>query len=417
MSPDRLHMSLLALALAAPVSANTYRVDDNGGPGVDFTDIAPAIAFAQSGDVLLVAPGTYSSFVLDKGLVIVGQLGPTVLGGFEVRNVVAGPRVAVVDLVTTRFVVENCAAPVVLQELRTIQTASISGSPDVRIARTQFQLLGVPADALTPLEITNSRVEFVDSRVRGHTGVAGGDPYSGGDGGSGIRLQNSRFVGSKFTTEGGGGATETQAGHFSGRGGAGILMGGLSSAVLLGAGSDVRGGGPGWNSFYNECSYDGASGYAVETYANDAAYVTSSGTFLAPQYLDYGVHCVHITGSPLGGNVILDEPVPAEPSLEASSAPVPGGTLTFTVRGQPGALATLSVGRGFAVVPQPGVTMETLVQTGRVFQLGAIPASGVIVRSIPVPLSLSRGMLLNAQAQVAGSSGIARTNSTPIVLR
>jgi hypothetical protein len=417
MSLERLQFGFLALALAAPVSANTYNVDDNGGPGVDFTDIAPAIAFAQAGDVLLVAPGTYSSFVLDKGLVIVGHSASTVVGGFEVRNVVAGPRAVVVDFLTTRFVVDNCAAPVVLQELRTIQTASVSGSPDVRIARTQFQLLGVPSDGLTPFEITNSRVEFVDSRVRGHSGVSSGSSSDGGQGGSGIRLQNSRFVGSKFTTSGGEGSFETQPGHDAGGGGAGILMLGYSTAVFLGAGSDVRGGYPGYNNFYNDCSHDGSGGYAVATFANDMAQVTSSGTFIAPVYWEYGVHCVPITGTGISFGVTLVEPVPAEPSLEASSAPFPGGTLTFTVRGAPGAIATLSVGRDFVVVPVPGVTMETLVLTGRVFQLGAIPASGVIVRSVPLPLSMPQGTVLNAQVRVTGSSGVARTNSTPIVLR
>ncbi|MGH2651602.1 MAG: hypothetical protein ACRDHK_10370 [Actinomycetota bacterium] len=49
-------------------------VDDNGGPGVDFTDIQPAINAAADGDVLLVAPGTFSHFALTgKGLRILGS--------------------------------------------------------------------------------------------------------------------------------------------------------------------------------------------------------------------------------------------------------------------------------------------------------------------------------------------------------
>jgi hypothetical protein len=52
----------------------TWVVDDSGGPGVDFTDIPPAVAGATDGDVLLVAPGTYSHFVLTgKSLRILGS--------------------------------------------------------------------------------------------------------------------------------------------------------------------------------------------------------------------------------------------------------------------------------------------------------------------------------------------------------
>ncbi|MCI0589215.1 MAG: hypothetical protein L0323_20560 [Planctomycetes bacterium] len=52
----------------------TWVVDDSGGPGVDFTDIPPAIAAASDGDALLVGPGTYSHFVLiGKSLRILGS--------------------------------------------------------------------------------------------------------------------------------------------------------------------------------------------------------------------------------------------------------------------------------------------------------------------------------------------------------
>jgi len=49
-------------------------VDDNGGPGVDFTDIQPAIDAAADGDVLDVRAGTYTHFTLSgKGLRILGE--------------------------------------------------------------------------------------------------------------------------------------------------------------------------------------------------------------------------------------------------------------------------------------------------------------------------------------------------------
>lgn len=74
-----------ALALlSATASAGTWIVDDDGGPGVDFTSIAGAVAAAAPGDLILVKPGAYGTFWVNKPLKIVGQpaVPPTVSAGF-----------------------------------------------------------------------------------------------------------------------------------------------------------------------------------------------------------------------------------------------------------------------------------------------------------------------------------------------
>ena len=48
-----------AVAFGGPA---TWLIDDDGGPGVAFTDLPAAVAAASDGDVLLVRPGTYSGF-------------------------------------------------------------------------------------------------------------------------------------------------------------------------------------------------------------------------------------------------------------------------------------------------------------------------------------------------------------------
>ncbi|HYC77554.1 MAG TPA: hypothetical protein VEI02_07995 [Planctomycetota bacterium] len=79
------------------VQAQTiWTVDDDGGPGVQFTAIQPAIDAASSGDVIVVAAGTYAGIdITAKALTLVGAgQGLTVVGsptaGSHVRDVPAG---------------------------------------------------------------------------------------------------------------------------------------------------------------------------------------------------------------------------------------------------------------------------------------------------------------------------------------
>jgi hypothetical protein len=60
--------------LACLLLQQTWVVDDNGGPGVSFTDTPPAVAAAADGDVVVVKPGQYSPFTVSgKGLRILGE--------------------------------------------------------------------------------------------------------------------------------------------------------------------------------------------------------------------------------------------------------------------------------------------------------------------------------------------------------
>lgn len=67
------------LALAAPAFAGqVWVVDDSGGAGIDFTEIAPAVAAAASGDVVLVREGAYAGFAVHgKELAVVADAGAT----------------------------------------------------------------------------------------------------------------------------------------------------------------------------------------------------------------------------------------------------------------------------------------------------------------------------------------------------
>jgi pectin methylesterase-like acyl-CoA thioesterase len=61
------------LAWCAPaLSANTWIVDVNNGPGTHFTSLNAAVAAVSPNDTLLILPGTYSRTLCNKPLRMVG---------------------------------------------------------------------------------------------------------------------------------------------------------------------------------------------------------------------------------------------------------------------------------------------------------------------------------------------------------
>lgn len=67
-------IAILALAASVP-SQRTWKVHHAGGPGVDFTDLPPAVAAASPGDEIWVYSQTgttlpyYTPAIIDKGRV------------------------------------------------------------------------------------------------------------------------------------------------------------------------------------------------------------------------------------------------------------------------------------------------------------------------------------------------------------
>ena len=145
----------LPACLAAPLAAATLTV----GPGGAFAEIADAVAAAQPGDDILVEPGTYQGFVVDKPLRIFGT-GPgvivTTLGtyGVELRNIPAGEEAVVAGLeVLALPLLESPSAGVLVEDCPgTVVLSDVNVTP----AQAPF---GLYANRCARLMVLSSRVE------------------------------------------------------------------------------------------------------------------------------------------------------------------------------------------------------------------------------------------------------------------
>ncbi|MEM7310815.1 MAG: hypothetical protein AAF682_29360, partial [Planctomycetota bacterium] len=226
---------LASCLLALPaLPQSLYVVDDDGGPGIDFTDLPPAVAGTASGDVLLVRAGTYSPFAIDGT-----SLSVTAEEGAVVR--VAGPAS-----------IANTAAPdrVVLHGLL------FEGSAPQPAIRNNLGWIGIEdcdfeagtvsaADGAEALRIETSTVALSRCTIDGGQLTAD----HGIDFGAGLRVANATVHLHSSIVRGAAGAEGV-------RGGTGVE---LDGGVLLLGGCDVRGGAGGNGPAGAACA-DGAPG-------------------------------------------------------------------------------------------------------------------------------------------------------------
>jgi hypothetical protein len=414
MSSQTLSCIAASIALVSLAQASTIVVDANNGPGANFTDIPPAIAAASPGDLLIVRAGTYSGFTLDRGLVMLGQ-GVVHTSDAHVVNIPASQRAVIVHMIPYTLEISACAGPVVVQDVSASGGMSVLQSNDVRFANVQagwnfYQ-------TIDGLFVDGSRVELVDSYAQGWQGAPGGTPFqAAGTGGRGLGVgPGSRVQVVRSDIDGGYGGDAYVQTAFGGNGGAAIGLTAPCEIFLVGPGSTVQGANGGYgDTGAGECYNDGAGSCAIvgSGDVHDDAGTTIHGGITNQQF-----HCLSPMEEPrfCGPNEL---PIaPADPSLQVTGTPAGGASITFTVYGEPGATASIYLGRGMIVMPTPGVDIEQLAPHNRVIQLGVIPPSGQASRTVALPASYPQGLVFVAQAEITGSNGLRRTNSTPIVLR
>jgi hypothetical protein len=399
---------------AIHASANTYVVDSSGGG--QFTDIPPAIAAAQPGDVLLVMQGVYSGFTLDKGLAIIGYGTVRVLGDATVAGVPASQTAALVHLAPNSLFVSGCAGSVLAQDFAPVKHIGVLQSRDVRLRHVDSMCPnGATSDAA---DVTGSRVEFVNSLLNGSNG---GECAPGIDGGTALNLVGaSRVQLARSNAYGGNGAycfDQPYPPFYGGNGGTGITISASSTVYLTGNGDGhVSGGGGGPNFFYDTCQWDGSS--AVGIVVADGATLWYSGVTIYGPPSEVGIHCIDFPGVPIAGSGQVTHAMPDDPSLDVSGTATAGRNLTFIVRARAGSTAILYFGRSAVVITDPNTQIEQLTQKSRIVSLGAIPAGGQATFTWPIASGSRAGTLFVAQAEVTISpSDVRHTNSIPIVLR
>jgi hypothetical protein len=406
--------TLGVLLLAAIGQAGKIVVDVTGGPGSHFTDLPPAIAAAQPGDLILVRIGKYSNSVLDKGLTILGEGDPLSFSGsvrlnsLRVSNVVQGQPCVIVNL-RTAVVVENVQATVVLEGLAGGAT-QVAGSRDVRLYRMLDE---------AGLHVVGSRVEVVSSTIRGQAGPDGqsGNPlWPAGDGGSGLTIGNfgtpaGRVHLALTSCYGGNGGWYSKAGD----GGMGAYVSSLGELIVAGSGSAVIKGGVG--GYGDDCFLDGNGGDGL---VNDGGQVYRSGVTLLPGGV---VAC----GFPGNAHVYVPDANSFDvalggwdPTLTLLGQPVPGQPLDVELNTRDGSLAFVFYGSEPVVRPDAATHVELLVTAPRrnVAYLGPVTGNNQAVFQLPIPAAAQQGELFFLQGIVLLPSGqYRRTNSVPVFIR
>ncbi len=417
----QLRSRLLALSLVAGIPglalANTWIVGP--GPGADFPDIPSGIAGSSAGDVLLVRSAAYAGgFTLQKGLTIVGYGSASVAGSIAVSAIPASERAVLVNVdALGGFALSGCAGTVILQEMTTQASSSVDGCVDVRLRQVT---LGAPwlSNVPSTLEVSGSRVEIVDSDVRGARSFDG----NGFDGREALRCGSAsrvHFVNSSAI--GGDGDDQSLPKYSGGNGAVGIHLQAAGSELIL-AKSSLQGGNGGDNYDAPDCCSNGNGASGIQ---NDGLTWYSTTTFAGGMGWP-SCNCAESQAPAMaGGGSYQSFPI-ADPTLGATGVPTGGGTVTLALRGPPGAAAVLRIGRRPALVPDPDVQIEELVDPLQTYDLGVIPASGEVDFALGMDALVAKrrflnalpGMLLVAQGETTlGDARTHRTNSIPLVIR
>ena len=388
-------MLLSLIACCLTVATHTWTIDDDGP--ADFDQIATAIAAAAAGDVLLVEPGTYDGFVLEKRLSILGRAGgerPHVLqkvhlaptGGFTFAGFdVDSLRV---QSVQGRGRVDDCSVNV-LDDAKQQYAMTVADCAQLVISRTTirgsvgFNPHAGGGDNGSALHVTASRLMLVDCALSGAQGYSPSESFlNGGNGGNGLVVDGASHVfaaGCAQITGGMEGWGTTPFASTDGQAGDGLVVAG-STVIVRGTLPDCVLAG------YYDSSFGGSPGKAIV--ATSASTIVVSGVSLGTSW------------SLTGGSQVLQPAVP-EPYLVSVGSDVPGGVHELRLYGPAGVPALIAVSAAPALTSLAAWDEPLWAGLGPQF-LGVMPVV-MLNQSLPVQLSLTM------PAASTGLEGVAAT--------
>jgi len=424
-------MAVLSLVLAGFASAGTGAivVDDDGGPGVDFTDIQAAVDAAPQNGLVRIFAGQYSAFTIDgKKLTLIGEPGANVAGGSVVTNLSPFRRVVLSRLKLASLAVVDCQATVYLDDVDLDESADsvtpgavaflvASRSADVRLRESRVGLTAA-TPGVAGVFVDEARVELASCDVRGAFGADWDDQPGAADSGTaGLRARNaSRVHVARSDARGGTGGNDLELGDGGGRGGDGLRLEGQTMAFVAGDGANVAAGGEGGASVLN-VSGDGGDGVHLVSGGANALRVSDQILVGAPGAPDSADGHALWTGFGGDGGTVT-QPALADPTLEIIGDPKEGSPtpILFRLHGPPGTGIGLKLGRTTLVTPTPGIEIEELLVPLRNFDLGTMPASGFV--DLPfLAGAFPAGTIVAAQGTLDyGGGDLRRSNSTLLVV-
>jgi hypothetical protein len=368
------------LACCLTVALHTWTVDDDGP--ADFDQIGTAVAAAAAGDVLLVEPGTYDGFVLEKRLAILGRAGverPHVLDTVRLRGA-GGFTFAGFDVdslrvqsVQGRGCVDDCSVNV-LHDTPQQYAMIVTDCTQLVISRTTIE----GSESFNPttsgnngsaLHVTASHVMLVDCAVKGAHGYSpSGCCFNGGKGGNGLVVDGASHVvaaGCAYITGGEEGWGTQPFASTDGQAGDGL--------VVVGSTVTVRGTLPDYLlAGYYDSSFGGSPGKAI---------VAASGSKIVVSGVDLGT-----SWTLSGGSQVLQPAVP-EPYLVSVGSDVPGGAHELRLYGPTGVPALVAVSAAPALTPLPAWDEQLWAGLGAPF-LGVVPVV-MLHQFLPVQLPIT----------------------------
>ena len=416
----RLFHALAAATLwATPLAAADLTV----GPGRAFAQIADAVLAAQPGDSILVEPGTYQGFLLDKPLRILGT-GPGVvvddLGGhgIEILHIAAGEQALVAGLEVRPLpilavpqagvVVRDCAGTVVLSDLVVRPSQAAYGLYVEDCARLMVLSSSVfNAGGAAGMFATGSEVWLANSFVVGQL-LSFSTTQEGPDG---LFLQDGSLHAWRSTVQGGAGSGGKPAFPFPPHGGDGLVADNAEVVLYGGPEGGIFGGKGGPAGFFVGPG-DGGAGVRL---------VNGSTARLQQDLVIQGG--LDGSGSIPAPDVSVDGTSSSSteprvfPTLEADAVGTPGAPFQVRADGNPGAPVVLFVSLGtgptlaFPGVEGLGALQATFFQVG----FSTLDGGGQLAFPLTVPTGPTLvGEALIFQAVEAGAGGKAITNPVAV---